>query len=272
MNVFICTLFIMAMSIIVGEVILYLKSLKKIKKELEKQEESIKNAFKQISKILTNYSKIVKLIQKLQSSTDDNIAKVVHDIDDLYRFNTKQVKVIGDLMKKHNELVNDMYDQIRDVHCDLNEGDCSTCEYHAYCTQPEEDCDFSKEENLKENDFKDFPKGGSLDSSPISCVGENRITIDPFVSGSFDKLEEAMSKSGVPKEVINNYIRYIKNACKTHPNLVANKVVEIVWMFGNNSEAGVIKHKFFKDKEEKLVNPNAKIVKTLNRLYEQKDN
>ena len=82
-----------------------------------------------------------------------------------------------------------------------------------------------------------------------------------------------MSNSGVPKEVINNYIAYIKNACKNYPNLVANKIVEVVWLFGENPEAGVIKHKFIKNEEntDKIIDPNTKIVKTLNNLFEKEN-
>ena len=88
------------------------------------------------------------------------------------------------------------------------------------------------------------------------------------------KLEKVMLKSGVPKEIINNYVTYIKAACNNYPNLVSNKLIEVVWRFGNSPEAGVIKHKIIrnnKELENKMINPNAKIVKTLNKLFQKED-
>lgn len=233
---------------------------------IKKQKESIKNAFRQISGVLKNYSKLVRLVQKIKSDTDNEVYKITHDLDNLYNFNTKQVKTISNMMNKHNELVNEMFDQIRDIYCDLNGGDCSSCEYKEKCIQGTEDISFL--------DTVDNKPTSEEDNSPIACKGENRMIIDPSFMNSFKKLEKAMANSGVPKEVIDNYVTYIKNACKNYPKLVENKVVEVVWIFGDKPEAGVIKHKFIQNEEdsEKLIDPNTKIVKTLDKLYNQKDN
>ena len=233
---------------------------------IKKQKESTKNAFRQISSVLKNYNKLVRLVQRIKSDTDNEVHKITHDLDNLYNFNTKQVKTISNMMNKHNELVNEVFDQIRDVYCDLNDCDCSNCEYRERCIQGAEGISFS--------DMVDNKPTEEDDNSPIACKGENRMTIDPSSINAFKKLEKAMANSGVPKEVIDNYVTYIKNACKNYPKLVENKVVEVVWIFGDKPEAGVIKHKFIQNEEDsdKLINPNIKIVKTLDKLYNQKDN
>ena len=83
-----------------------------------------------------------------------------------------------------------------------------------------------------------------------------------------------MCKSGIPKEIVDNYLSYIKNICPDNTCSKSHKILEIVWMFGKNPEAGVIKHKFInKDKDdsiERLIDPDSKIVKTLNNLYNKK--
>lgn len=241
--------------------------IRKLKKRIKDHDKSLKEIFKQISGLLTNSGKTLKLFQKFQESVTKEISNIIHDLNSLYNFSAKQTKTMKSMMEKHNEFVNEVMDDIRDLHCELNDFDCSDCEYHDFCIS-----DRNEEESTSFSDLKDEdePEIVEENEGPIICRGENRMIIDPSAKGAFNKLEKAMSKSGVPKEVIDNYVSYIKKACSSMT--LANKVIEIVWIFGSNSEAGVIKHKFTKKEDdiEKLVNPHAKIVKTLNKLYDQK--
>ena len=260
-------MFLSILVYLIGSNITYKKDIEYLKKENEKNKNSTKAAFKQMSGILNNNGKIVKLIQKVEASVSNDIHNIIHDLDDLYKFSAKQTETIKNVMKKHNEFVNETMDNIRDLHCDLNDNDCSTCEYHDYCiadglNDENEGISFS---DLKDNNIDE-------DDSPVaSCHDQNQMTIDPTIKGAFNKLEKAMCKSGVPKEVVDNYLAYIKKTCLASVPYIADKKIEVVWIFGNNSEAGVIKHKFIKkeDDTEKLVDPHAKIVKTLNKLYDK---
>ena len=244
-----------------------IREIKKFKKKVKENDKSLKEAFKQISGLLTSSGRTLKLFQRFQESVTKETSNIVHDINDLYNFSVKQTKTIKSMMEKHNEFVNEVMDDIRDLHCELNDFDCSDCEYHDFCIS-----DRNEEESTSFSDLKDEdePEIVEENGGPIICRGENRMIIDPSAKGAFNKLEKAMSKSGVPKEVIDNYVSYIKKACSSM--VLTNKVIEVVWIFGNSSEAGVIKHKFTKkeDDVDKLVNPNAKIVKTLNNLYNHK--
>ena len=250
-----------------------IKEVSDIKAKNEKNKESLNQAFKQISGILTSSSKILKLIQKVQASLSNDIAKVVHDIDDLYKYSATQAKSIKFIMDKHNETVNTLLGDIRDLHCDINDYDCSLCTYRDQCISlsSKEDLSDSPETEDSEEDGDDDYNGESLNfsDSPIGCKEGNRFTIDPSSKGAFNQLRTVMCKSGVPKDIVNNYIAYIKKMYLEHPQSVVNKMIEVVWLFGDNPEAGVIKHKFTKKEanRDKLVDPNSKIVKTLNKLY-----
>lgn len=246
------------------------KSIKKLINQQKEQEESIKKAFEQISGILNSYTKVIKLIQKMKSQIGKELAGIVHDLSDLYKFSVKSTKTIEGIMKMHNELVDSTFETFKDIYCDLNECDCSICNYKQYCTGEVEE-----NEGISFSDLKEPSEDSSEGEGPIaSCVEPNKIIIDPTSKTGFAKLEKVMLKSGVPKEIINNYVTYIKAACNNYPNLVSNKLIEVVWRFGNSPEAGVIKHKIIKNNKElenKMINPNAKIVKTLNKLFQKED-
>lgn len=218
----------------------------KQEKELIKQNKSIKNLFKQLSKTLSSNGKTVKLIKDMNTAINQEFSKVVHDIDNLYQFNTKTVKTISDMMNKHNGFVEEVYNHFSDIHCDLNSQDCSICDFRPFCTE----CGDSKIED------PEYEK---------KCEGHT--TVLPSDKDSLDKLKKAMFASGVPKEVIDNYLSYIeKNFSK-----MKDQEIEIAWSTGSSPIGGMIKHRPLnivnKDDEEKIVDPNSKIVKTLNNLY-----
>ena len=172
-------------------------------------------------------------------------------------------------MKKHNDLTDFIISSLKDIHCDLNDCDCSECNFYDCCSGNQE-IPFS--EYINEAIEEDKPEESSEENSSIACKGDNKIIIDPKNINSFNKLRKAMVSSGVPKEVVDNYVTYIKGACQNYPHLIENKTLEIIWQFGKEKciSGGLIKHKFVKSKEDnKRIDPNAKIVKTLNKLYER---
>ena len=254
------------------------KTLKFLKNQIKTNRDNIKDSFKQISNLLEIYGKTIKLIQKLKGHLSKELSNITHDIGDLYRFTAKESETINKVMKIHNDFVDSTINSFKDIYCDLNDCDCSICSYHDYCSESsdnEETEFYNSDINDKDllQEIENIPKESDKEISIVCDKKDNRFVIDPSNNNSFIKLKKVMAESGVPQEVIDNYIDYIKGVCKDFSSLIKNKTIEIAWEFKGNNKGGLIKHRFIKDKniDDNLVDPNSKIVKTLNKLYEKTD-
>lgn len=229
----------------------YNKKFEKYQKRIDELENDNRKCFEQISGLLNTSGKTIKLIQKFKNHSGDKFKEIDSCI--------KSLTIL------HNNLVDLTYESFADVYCDLNDGDCSICEYYDKC---------SKKDSSKENGFIAYTKEHPSGDSCIACekpISYSSIIIDPKDKDYLTKLKSTMYNSGVPEQVISHYLTYIK-ALLEKLNL-EGKCMEIAWNFKETDVvkgAGIITNKpIDKNEIEKMIDPNSKIVKSLNKLYKQ---
>jgi len=229
------------------------KKFEKYQNKIDELEKDNRKCFEQISGLLNTSGKTIKLIQKFKNQSGNKFQKIDEDLKSI--------------MRMHNDLVDIVYESFANVYCDLNEEDCSICEYYDRC---------SKRDSSKENGFITYTKEHPSEDSCIACnrpISYSSIIIDPNDKDYLTKLKSTMYNSGVPEQVISHYLTYIK-ALLEKLNL-EGKYMEIAWNFKETDVvkgAGIITNKPIDKNEidkEKLIDPNSKIVKSLNKLYKQ---
>lgn len=265
------------------------RQLRNIEKE---QKEDLKQIFHQISGLINSYGKTINLIQKAKSAFAKDIAGISHDLDNLYEWNKQQNKSIVDLMQMHNQLTDITYDSLKEIFCDLNNCECSECEFYNECAKhPSQGLDNADNTDLNKKNIHVENNSEAWDSAIASL--DNRVTFKMDLSNpeQFNELRSKMKSSGIPDRVIDNYIEQIKYLVKVGI-AKEDQSIEVVW--GTKNRQGYLatsvtgenfgmplnnevirnsskKQKFNKE-IEKLVDPNLKIIQSLERLYKSSDN
>lgn len=258
-------------------------------KSLEKEyKEDSKEAFHQISGLINSSAKTIRLIDKIKSGFNKRYDNLVHDVDNLYNWNKEQTEVMKSIMLNHNTLVDMTYDSLKEIFCDLNECDCSECEFYNECIKysPKDSNDENKKNIIVENNREAWDSAiASLDNKVIFKMNLSKPE-------QFDELKNKMKQSGIPDKVIDNYIEQIKYLVKVGI-AKEDQSIEVVW--GSKNKQGylatsvlgetnldkifqqnpkLLKKQRGQSKEEakeKIVDPNSKIVKSLNKLYKLSD-
>lgn len=228
-------------------------------RNLEKQsEENNRYFYKTFSHLLDSSEKLLKLVRDYKSENENNTNKIkdiIHDMDDLYEWNKKLTESLQKNIVVHHNFAEQVNETFKEIFCDLSEEDCSNC---FYC----DECLKGKDYHNEENTFKD---------SSIKMLPENptdskyKMDVDFNNEESVNRLKKALNGTGVPFEVIEDCFKRIKNSG------LASRC-QIVWdvkpLPGNYI---TINHHPYKESENKLVDPNSKYIKSLEKLF-KKDN
>ena len=255
-------------------------------KELEKEYRSdVKEVAYQISAMLDSFSKVLRLVDKLKFTFMKKHNKLVNEVDNLFILNKEYNKIINSVIENHNDLANLTYDGLKEIFCDLNDCDCSECEFYSKCIKhsspglnDENDSSINKNIHVENNPEQ-------WDSAVASLENKNSFKMNLSNPESFEDLKLKMQESGIPDRVIDNYIEQIKYLVKVGIAF-PDQEIEVIWgtrnkqgylatsvtgeNFGlplNSRNCSTNFNKFL----NKLVNPNSKIVKTLERLYNLSD-
>lgn len=233
---------------------------------------------KRILKLISTQNKQIKELtnggQKLSDLIKD-IVSTIEKVRECHKKDFEKSKAAIDLINKTQgemtegwaQFVHDTLTSLRDLHCDIYE-DCGDCPFSDLCDQIS-DVEHAKDsiENCisEDNDEK-------FDSSVAQLPPPDElIEIDPTNKDDIVKLIMTLEKQGLPKPAIEAYLSYLERIPKQKGQKVKiglSKVVDT-----ENSPFKNEMKKIMKEVEEKykpadkLIDPNSKIVKTLNKLY-----
>ena len=233
---------------------------------------------KRILKLISTQNKQIRDLtnggQKLSDLIKD-IVSTIEKVRECHKKDFEKSKAAIDLINKTQgemtegwaQFVHDTLTSLRDLHCDIYE-DCGDCPFSDLCDQIS-DVEHAKDsiENCisEDNDEK-------FDSSVAQLPPPDElIEIDPTNKDDIIKLIMTLEKQGLPKPAIEAYLSYLERIPKQKGQKVKiglSKVVDT-----ENSPFKNEMKKIMKEVEEKykpadkLIDPNSKIVKTLNKLY-----
>lgn len=233
---------------------------------------------KRILKLISTQNKQIRDLtnggQKLSDLIKD-IVSTIEKVRECHKKDFEKSKAAIDLINKTQgemtegwaQFVHDTLTSLRDLHCDIYE-DCGDCPFSDLCDQIS-DVEHAKDsiENCISEDNNE-----KFDSSVAQLPPPDElIEIDPTNKDDIVKLIMTLEKQGLPKPAIEAYLSYLERIPKQKGQKVKiglSKVVDT-----ENSPFKNEMKKIMKEVEEKykpadkLIDPNSKIVKTLNKLY-----
>ena len=233
---------------------------------------------KRILKLISTQNKQIRDLtnggQKLSDLIKD-IVSTIEKVRECHKKDFEKSKAAIDLINKTQgemtegwaQFVHDTLTSLRDLHCDIYE-DCGDCPFSDLCDQIS-DVEHAKDsiENCISEDNNE-----KFDSSVAQLPPPDElIEIDPTNKDDIIKLIMTLEKQGLPKPAIEAYLSYLERIPKQKGQKVKiglSKVVDT-----ENSPFKNEMKKIMKEVEEKykpadkLIDPNSKIVKTLNKLY-----
>ena len=239
---------------------------------------------KEVDNTVKTSAKVLGIINKMNSGLKKSIQNIDLDMNNV----VNMIKAITHAqmkgMKAHNDLVNYTVEELGKVWCDLCDNDCEICPYENTCKnwEPKESPEgmFAiDEEGLpfpvndqcepdlttpSEDDIKPFVVG---DYDDRNCAGS--MTINPGDPEQIERLLDKMKETGMPDAVLRRYKAAIEEAvrkCSNHPDKL-----DIIW------KSEFVDPSIKRDKrvtnpikdENKLIDPNSKIVKSLEKLLKE---
>ena len=169
-------------------------------------------------------------------------------------------------VKAHNELANYTIEELGKIWCDTCEGDCDSCPFESTCKTWEAEKNPDSSLIMKPDDIVSqesmTPLSFNTPSENIEYQGS--MMLDPTDPDQLDELFEKMQSTGIPKPIIDKYRKDIEKTIKS-----SNKddKLNVIWQSGFLDKTSSNIKKNIKD--DKLINPNSKIVKSLDRLFNQ---
>ena len=233
---------------------------------------------KRILKLISTQNKQIRDLTNGGQKLSDLIKDIVSTIEKVRECHKKEFekskaaidlinKTQGEMTEGLAQFVHDTLTSLRDLHCDIYE-DCGDCPFSDLCDQIS-DVEHAKDsiENCISEDNNE-----KFDSSVAQLPPPDElIEIDPTNKDDIIKLIMTLEKQGLPKPAIEAYLSYLERIPKQKGQKVKiglSKVVDT-----ENSPFKNEMKKIMKEVEEKykpadkLIDPNSKIVKTLNKLY-----
>ena len=234
---------------------------------------------KRILKLISTQNKQIRDLtnggQKLSDLIKD-IVSTIEKVRECHKKDFEKSKAAIDLINKTQgemtegwaQFVHDTLTSLRDLHCDIYE-DCGDCPFSDLCDQIS---DVEHAKDSIENCISEDNNDEKFDS-PVAQLPppDELIEIDPTNKDDIIKLIMTLEKQGLPKPAIEAYLSYLERIPKQKGQKVKiglSKVVDT-----ENSPFKNEMKKIMKEVEEKykpadkLIDPNSKIVKTLNKLY-----
>ena len=228
--------------------------------ELDKKIDQIdKHSLNSTNNLISQQEKMLTLIQKFKQGVYDMHSARQRDIDQLFKAFGVITENVKQGMKCHNELVDDMYESFEEVFCDLYDGDCSQCYWRSRCIEKNE-CD-SGECNSCESTETNEPKEPNPFRENASVVNCSALVLGPdgkkheldlSKPESIEEIKKSLKSTGLPdaaiNEIVGKMISDVKKMLKKDTRAEKKPVTDPI----------------------KLIDPNSKIVKTLEKLYQQK--
>lgn len=254
------TIFVLGLIAIYSIVQSHKAQTKRILKLIVTQNKQIKDLTSGGQKLSDLIKDIVSTIEKVRESHKKDFEKSKAAIDFIS-------KTQGEMTEGLAQFVHDTLTSLRDLHCDIYE-DCGDCPFSDLCDQIDQ-AEHAKDsiENYISEDNNDEKFDSAVAQLPPP---DELIEIDPTNKDDIVKLIMTLEKQGLPKPAIEAYLSYLERIPKGQKVKIGlSKVVM-------DSEASSFKSemkKIMKEVEEKykpadkLIDPNSKIVKTLNKLY-----
>lgn len=247
-----------------------------------KNREDITSIYKTLNKMNRVQAKFNSLIKEAKSGLADSFKAIQGDMDGLYQISETLTGGLKKLMERHNNFADYTHDVLEDIWCELQEGDCSDCPMREACRDDGENDDLDDTEipedsciTQRDLDDADIRITSKARFSPDGKRPSGTLTIDPRDESNLDKLKDTLLSSGVPQNVVDQYMDQVRDIVKT------NKAPFVVkWdSFPVKKGSGTTKSNVpplhptpetgKKSDSNKMIDPNSKIVKTLNRLLEQ---
>lgn len=204
-------------------------------------------------------TKTINTLEKMSQKTKNRLDSIDGAISELIAGQSMALKGMIDF-------VYDTLNTFKTLHCDLYD-DCDVCPFEHLCERMEDSCDDIEDiknieaEEIVKNDCKDEFKDSSIAQLPPM---EGMIEIDPSNKDDLQKLSETLKRQGLPKEAIDAYMSYIDRIPKGRKI----KVGVSHQMISSDGKSVQPSKKPIINKEDKLIDPDSKIVKTLNRIFE----
>ena len=200
---------------------------------------------------------ILRLIEKTNNLNSSRFKNIEDTITNL---GNTTLKNIQDLSSLTNQILEDF----SELHCEINDHDCEFCSFKDRCPII----------NSDNNDSLGFssevtPLNGEDSGSSIGCERPSSVEIETpsgetisidLNSEGYKSLYNILLEQGVPAPVVNVYMGQLKDIIKNKPGC------SIKIAMSKSYNPGVSKIK-----EDKIINPNSKIVKTLEKLFHSDD-
>lgn len=260
MLIYSLTIFVLGLIAIYSIVQLHKAQTKRVLKLISTQNKQIRDLTNGGQKLSDLIKDIVSTIEKVRECHKKDFEKSKAAIEFIS-------KTQGEMTEGMAQFVHDTLTSLRDLHCDIYE-DCGDCPFSDLCDQIS-DVEHAKDsiENCISEDNNE-----KFDSSIAQLPPPDElIEIDPTNKDDIVKLIMTLEKQGLPKPAIEAYLSYLERIPKQKGQKVKiglSKVVDT-----ENSPFKNEMKKIMKEVEEKykpadkLIDPNSKIVKTLNKLY-----
>lgn len=237
---------------------------------------------KRILKLISTQNKQIRDLTNGGQKLSDLIKDIVSTIEKVRECHKKDFekskaaiefisKTQGEMTEGLAQFVHDTLTSLRDLHCDIYEDceDCEDCPFSDLCDQIS-DVEHAKDsiENCISEDNNDEKFDSAVAQLPPP---DELIEIDPTNKDDIRKLIMTLEKQGLPKPAIEGYLSYLEKIPKQKGQKIKIGLSKIVDT-ENSSFKNEMK-KIMREVEEKykpadkLIDPNSKIVKTLNKLY-----
>lgn len=260
MLIYSLTIFVLGLIAIYSMIQSYKAHTKRILKLISTQNKQIRDLTNGGQKLSDLIKDIVSTIEKVRECHRKDFEKSKAAIDFIS-------KTQGEMTEGLAQFVHDTLTSLRDLHCDIYE-DCGDCPFSDLCDQIS---DVEHAKDSIENCISEDNNDEKFDS-PVAQLPppDELIEIDPTNKDDIVKLIMTLEKQGLPKPAIEAYLSYLERIPKGQKVKIGlSKVV----VDAENSPFKNEMKKIMKEVEEKykpadkLIDPNSKIVKTLNKLY-----
>lgn len=261
MLIYSLTIFVLGLIAIYSIVQLHKAHTKRILKLISTQNKQIRDLTNGGQKLSDLIKDIVSTIEKVRECHKKDFEKSKAAIDFIS-------KTQGEMTEGLAQFVHDTLTSLRDLHCDIYE-DCEDCPFSDLCDQIS-DVEHAKDsiENCISEDNNDEKFDSSVAQLPPP---DELIEIDPTNKDDIVKLIMTLEKQGLPKPAIEGYLSYLEKIPKQKGQKIKiglSKVVDTENSPFKNEMKRIMKEVEEKYKPaDKLIDPNSKIVKTLNKLY-----
>lgn len=210
---------------------------------------------KEISGIIQSHQKGMRLFSKVKRHLLDSLASIENLTLNLCE---SQRHIISTF----NDFSDNVGANFQEIFCDLYESQCNECPFFNQCTE----VDNSSRYMHLEGDQNPPDKGIFEQNCGISS-----ITLDPRDKDFGNKMKQALMGSGVPENIAGECVeRFSKQLKRLGIN---TEEIGISWILRNENGKTIPPQQNNSTKspsnpdEEVLINPNAKIVKTLENLF-----